>query len=126
MSKYNLSNAEYELMEFFWENNQEFSLAEIMDYCSNTLRRGWKKQTIHTFLRRLIDKGALQAVRRGVRYYYSPTMSKEDFVSKWTREFLEKEFNGSLKHFIVSLTGGTQISKEECQELQELLDSLFS
>lgn len=123
MPKYNLSDAEYELMEFIWQSNVELSFSEIMEYCSNTLKQPWKKQTIQTFLTRLIDKGALKAERKGVKRYYSPAMSKAEFVSKWTKGFLDEEFGGSLKKFMTALTGGKHLTEEELKELHEFLDS---
>lgn len=123
MPKYNLSDTEYALMEFIWQSDAELSFSEIMDYCSSTLKQPWKKQTVQTFLTRLIDKGALTAVRRGVKRYYSPAMSKTDFISKWTQGFLDEEYDGSLKKFMTALTGGNRLSEDEIKELHEFLDS---
>ena len=58
--KYNLSEAEYEIMKFIWEQGDNISFNDIMEY---TQKKGhtWKKQTVQTFLTRLIDKGVLKA-----------------------------------------------------------------
>lgn len=123
MPKYNLSDTEYSLMEFIWGSDSALSFSDIMDYCNNTLHQPWKKQTVQTFLTRLIDKGALTAVRRGAKRYYSPAMSKNDFISKWTRGFLNETFSGSLTKFMTALSGGNRLSEDEIKELHEFLDS---
>lgn len=121
MTKYNLSEAEFEIMEYIWTNKQAVSFNEVMEYTTDN-GHTWKKQTVQTFLTRLIDKGALKADKKGNKRYYSPSMNKEEYISQWTRGLLNIEFGGSLKGFLSAFTGGKSLTKEEAQELHDFLD----
>ena len=59
-SKYNLSATEMEIMEFLWDTNKKLSASEILKYFNDNKSKNWKKQTLNTFLVKLIEKGALQ------------------------------------------------------------------
>ena len=81
--KYNLSEAEYEIMKFIWEQGDNIGFNDIMEY---TQKKGhtWKKQTVQTFLTRLIDKGVLKAEKVGNKRYYSPSTTETEHICKWT------------------------------------------
>ena len=119
--KYNLSEAEYEIMKFIWEQGDNISFNDIMEY---TQKKGhtWKKQTVQTFLTRLIDKGVLKAEKVGNKRYYSPSTTETEHICKWTQEFLKADFGGSLKNFMLAFTGGKSLTEEEARELHEFLD----
>lgn len=121
MMRFNLSEAEYEIMEFIWEHDRKMSFCEIMEFTS---REGheWKKQTVQTYLTRLIEKRALKAEKEGNRRYYYPAMSKQEFISAWTRRFIEKSFGNSLTDFLSAFTGGKSLTEEEAKELHNFLD----
>lgn len=119
--KYNLSEAEYEIMKFLWAHGENTSFNEVMEY---TQGKGytWKKQTVQTFLTRLIEKNVLKADKVGNRRYYSPVSTEEEHISKWTHELLNMDFGGSLKNFMLAFTGGNSLTEEEARELHEFLD----
>ena len=121
MTKYNLSDAEYEIMKYIWECDEPASFREILAY-TGEIGHTWKKQTVQTFLTRLIGKGALQAERRGNRHYYSPTMTETEYLSEWTKELLNENFEGSLKKFMVAFTGGKTLTESEAKELHDFLE----
>ena len=110
--KYNLSEAEYEIMKFIWEQGDNIGFNDIMEY---TQKKGhtWKKQTVQTFLTRLIDKGVLKAEKVGNKRYYSPSTTETEHICKWTHEF---------KNFMLAFTGGNSLTEEEARELHEFLD----
>lgn len=55
-----LSKTEYEIMEYFWEMGDKYTFGELMKYFNENLDKNWKKQTLNTFLSRLIEKGLLK------------------------------------------------------------------
>ena len=124
MGTFNLSDAEYEIMEFLWEQKESSTLQDVIAYCTNEKHHTWKQQTIYTFLTRLEHKGAVTAVKRGHKRYYSASMSMDAFKKKATHQLLEESFGGSLKNFLVAFTGGCSISAEDKATLQEFLDDL--
>ena len=55
-----LSKTEYEIMEYFWGMGDKYTFGELMKYFNENLDKNWKKQTLNTFLSRLIEKGLLR------------------------------------------------------------------
>ena len=55
-----LSKTEYEIMEYFWGMGDKYTFGELMKYFNENLDKNWKKQTLNTFLSRLIEKGLLK------------------------------------------------------------------
>ena len=100
-SKYNLSATEMEIMEYVWSTDNKLIAAEILNYFNENKSKNWKKQTLNTFLVKLIEKGALQYdVSKNKKYYYPTAQSqtKTEHIKHWT-------FN--LIQFIICITGKT-------------------
>ena len=55
-----LSKTEYRIMEYFWSTGGKYTFGELMKYFNENLDKNWKKQTLNTFLSRLIEKGLLK------------------------------------------------------------------
>ena len=124
MGTYYLSDAEYEIMEFLWTQEEPVTLQSIIAYCTNEKHHSWKQQTIYTFLTRLEHKGAVTAVKHGHKRHYSASTSMEEFKKRATHQLLEESFGGSLRNFLTAFTGGSSISAEDRATLQEFLDDL--
>ena len=124
MGLFNLSNAEYEIMEFLWAQNEAKILQEIIAYCTNEKHHTWKQQTIYTFLSRLEQKGAITAVKKGHKRFYSAAMSMEEFKKKATHQLLKESFDGSLKNFLLAFTGGCSMNEDDKAVLREFLEEL--
>ena len=120
-AKYNLSGQEYEIMSILWKENREVTLAEIADLLWDA---GFEISigTVKTYLQRIVKKGALIAPKHGHKLMYMPSSSEEAFAQKWTQDFLNKSFRGSLKAFICTLTGNHDLSEEEKKMLRNLYD----
>ena len=122
MSKtYNLSKQEYAIMKILWDENQKMSLAEISSLLHS---QGFRISTgtIKTYLQRLLKKGALSANKVGHNLEYFPSSSEQEYAQKWTRQFIEKEFDNSLSNFLLAFTGNHRLSDEEKLALKKLLD----
>lgn len=121
MTRFNLSEAEYEIMEFIWENNRKMGFAEIMEF-TGSQGHEWKKQTVQTYLTRLIEKRALTAEKEGNRRYYYPAMTRQEYISVWTKRFIKESFDNSLAEFLCAFTGGKSLTEEEAKELHDFLN----
>ena len=124
-SKYNLSATEMEIMEFLWDTNKKLSASEILKYFNDNKSKNWKKQTLNTFLVKLIEKGALQYdVSKNKKYYYPTAQSqtKTEHIKHWTQSFIQNTFDGSLYHFLYAFTGGSPLSENDADELKKYLE----
>ena len=79
----------------------------------------WKRTTAHNVLRRLIDKGLFQN-ENGV---VTSVISRDEFYSRQSKQYVEDTFAGSLPAFIAAFTTRRKLSKNEIDELQAMIDS---
>ncbi|NDO47691.1 BlaI/MecI/CopY family transcriptional regulator [Clostridium sp. MD294] len=124
-SKYNLSATEIEIMEYIWSTDKKLIAAEILNYFNENKSKNWKKQTLNTFLVKLIEKGTLQYdVSKNKKYYYPTPQSqtKTEHIKHWTQNFIQNTFDGSLYHFLYAFTGGSTLSKNHADELKKYLE----
>lgn len=45
-----------------------------------------------------------------------------EYISSWTKDLLDEEFDGSLAGFLLAFTGGKKLSREAAEELHKFLD----
>ncbi len=117
----NLTDAEWNVMEFLWENPPK-SGRETIDYMKESLE--WNRSTTLTLLRRLEEKNAIYSeILNDVKVYY-PSISREQAAIKETTSFLSKVYNGSLSMMLSTFTQKQNLSKNEIQELYDILKEM--
>ena len=79
----------------------------------------WKRTTAHNVLRRLIDKGLFQNENGLV----TSVISREDFYSKQSKQYVEDTFAGSLPAFIAAFGSRKKPSAKELEEIRRIIDS---
>ena len=102
-----MSRSEALIMDYLWEegtNGKMFS--EFMAYLSNNTEKVWAKQTVNTFLRRLIDKGLIRTEMRGRKKVYYAALTIPEYEKVRTRYLLDELYEGSVIRFLSALTGG--------------------
>lgn len=117
--EYRMSTSEQLIMEILWSCEAMMSITEIGNILQQQKNILWKRQTINTFLARLIKKGLV--VQNGREYTYA--YSIDDYKKLKAEEFLQEEYNGSLKRFVAALSGSQKIDKQEYEELIEYLNT---
>lgn len=123
-----LSDSEKEILEWMWKEDKEYSYKDISLQFGEDSDKGWKKQTLSTFLTRMVQKGAISVRYEGEKHfekkrYFTVALDRQQFESKRARHLLDSYFNGSLCQFMVALNGG-EISSDEAQELRKFLENL--
>ena len=116
-----LSKTEYKIMEYFWSTEKKYTFGELMKYFNEEEGKEWKKQTLNTFLSRLIDKGLLERKKEGTKAYYSTQLTKAEFKQYKAKAILEEDYEGKISHFIAALTGNNTITNIDEQELLEYI-----
>ncbi len=117
--KFTLSQTEQDIMGLLWQKKKWLSAADFWDYF-NSNGKICRRQTIHTYLTRMEEKGLL--VKNEKKYMYAFT--EDEFEQRKAKELLDTMYNGSLKKLIVALTGNKKLSSEEADELKRYLDEL--
>ncbi len=114
----NLTPAEWNLMEYLWENSP-ITGREAAKYCAE--RIGWSRTTTLTVLRRLVEKGVVACDESGVLNRYTPLIEREDAALQETESFLKRVYKGSVGMMLSAMTKKQELSKEEIEELREIL-----
>ena len=116
-----MSEAEMEIMELIWRLPVPCTSAEIQKELP--AEKNWKPTTLLTFLSRLTEKGLLTVEKLGKQNFYSPLVTREEYLAAETRSFLDERHGGSLKSFIAALNSGERLSEGEIDELRRWLES---
>ncbi len=121
-SHISLTQAEWSVMECLWEagplTGREVT-QRMEKHC------GWSRSTTLTLLSRLEHKGAVEsvAVESGPKAF-SPLLGREDAALRETEDFLSRVYQGSLSLMVSSLTKKQALSREDLDQLHELLKGL--
>ncbi|WPX10055.1 BlaI/MecI/CopY family transcriptional regulator [Anaerocellum danielii] len=115
------SEAELEVMKVLWEEGNPLSAPEIVQRLKEKNIK-WEKSTIYTLIDRLAKKKAIKQEKKDKLYYYSPSISKEEYAKIETARILNKLFNGSVKSLIAALIECGNIKREELEEIKKLLE----
>ena len=78
----------------------------------------WKRTPAHNELRRLIDKGLFQN-ENGV---VTSVISRDEFYSRQSKQYVEDTFAGSLPAFIAAFTQNSKLTQEEADAIRKMID----
>ena len=115
-----ISDAEWCVMQVVWDE-EPVTAAEVIASLGET--RDWNHRTIRTLLARLVEKGALTYDVDGVRYIYRSAVSRGECVRHESRSFASKVFGGDVQALLTHFVEDTPLSREELQQLRQLLDA---
>ena len=118
-----LSESEMEIMQMIWETAAPVTTAYLLDVFAH---KGWKGQTIATFMTRLVDKGVLTVTRKRKANLYAPAISMEQYRQREAANVIDSMYHGSLQDFLTAFYGGKKISQQEYKELMRWLDQEVS
>lgn len=108
--------SEYRFCDILWENEPVTS-SELVRLCNEALE--WKKSTTYTVIRRLSERGVLKSEGAVV----TSLISREDVQSAESAEVVERTFSGSLPSFIAAFARKKNLSKQEVDEIQKIIDT---
>jgi predicted transcriptional regulator len=116
-----ISEAESVVMDILWTRSP-LGADEVAAALAD--RRDWQEATIKTLLNRLLNKGAVEAVRDGRRYLYSPKIRREDWVLEESRGLLERLFDGRVAPLVAHFSAHRKLSHKDIAELRKLLEEI--
>lgn len=121
MSKYNISEAEWKVMECLW-GKSNLTLKEIAESLKDT---EWSYTTIRTLVTRLVEKGVVGADKSSSsNFRYFPIAPEKECRVQETKSFLTRVFDGSVAMMLSTLVKQEELSKEEISELKKIIDSM--
>ena len=111
--------SEYRFCLIMWER-QPVTAVELVKLCQEQL--GWKRTTTYTVIKRLGERGVL----KNEDGLITALVSKEDAQAREINELVEEKFQGSLPAFVAAFTKRRDISDEELDEVQRMIDRIRS
>lgn len=115
-----LPESELDIMLVVWSAPDPISAPAILA----GLERPLTASALHSYLKRLEEKGFLACAKQGKVNTYTPLISREDYRRSEGETMLKKLYDNSLSHFAAALYDGKTVEKEELEQLQALLDRL--
>lgn len=113
-----LTKAELELIQKLWKLKKAY-LNQIVDSYD---KNGPAYTTISTLLNRMCKKGYVDFEKHGRDKHYFPVLKKSEYTKSQIKGVVNNFFNGSKVQFASYFTQKTDLSTEELQDLQNLIE----
>ena len=104
--------SEYRFCLILWEN-EPIRSTELAKLCKERL--DWSKTTTYTVIKRLSDRGVINAIVTSI-------VSKEEAQLSELEELMDKKFEGSLPAFIAAFGHRQQLSDAEIAEIRRIIE----
>lgn len=113
-----LHEGELNVMELLW-SNKVLAAKDISKIIKEYI--GWEKNTTYTYIKRLIDKGAI--TREDPGFLCRAAISKKQVQEIETSVLIKNLYNGSMATFIHDYFDGRALSTEEVLELKKVVSN---
>ena len=115
-----LSEVQLEIMNIIWDQSP-CSIADIWNVLRE--RRGVSRNTAHTLVMRLKDKGWLIQESTSSGFRYRAAASRESTQQRGVQKMIETLFAGSAEGLVLTLLDGKTLSKTEAERIRRLIDN---
>lgn len=115
-----ITDAELEVLKIIWEKEKvtSFDIIEVLKKSKD-----WNESTIRTLINRLQKKGAIIPIEKnGKTYTYKANILQNEYVVEESKSFVKKLYNGSLQNMLLNFVKSKELSKEDLQNLINLID----
>ena len=112
-----LFDSEAKVMEIIWEKGP-LSAKEISLIAVDTI--GWNKNTTYTVIKKLEAKGFIRRDEPG--FICTPLVSREQMQKQETESLINRFFGGSKKALFSALIDKEDLTEEQAEELQRIID----
>lgn len=116
-----ITESEEVIMNLLWDNGK-MSVMQIVRELQN--KKGWSKQSVISFLRRMEQKGTVSYVMQGRTKFYFAVVQRNEVVKEETRGILNRFFGGRLGAMVSYMASESELTKEDIQELRDFLQEL--
>ena len=117
--KTRLVDSEIKVMNVIWREGDIPAkyIAEIL-----TDEYGWNVNTTYTLIKRCIKKGAVERIEPN--FICHAIVPKEEVQEAETHDLINKIYDGSVDKLFAALIGRKNLSKEQIDELKQLIKDL--
>jgi predicted transcriptional regulator len=115
-----LTEQELEIMKVVWEKKAA-TVREVYEALRD--RKSVAYTTVSTMMNILENKGHLVKRAEGRAYLYEPAQERAEVISGMVQDFVDRVFDGAAQSLLVSLIQERKISKQDLDEISELIDN---
>jgi len=112
-----LFDSEWKLMELLWDR-EPVSAKELSLVAAEEI--GWNKNTTYTVIKKLVDKGVIARSEPG--FMCTSLVKREDARRAETESLIDRLYHGSRKALFSALLEDEKLSKQDIDELRQLLE----
>lgn len=112
-----ITDSEFLVMRVLWGARQELTITQIRESLEKTT--DWNSSTIKTLIRRLVNKGVVEATKKEV-YYYKPLITEDEYNQYITKDLIDRLYNGSAKNLVASLLSNKKLNEKDIEELRNM------
>ena len=116
MTDYRLGVVESRFADIVWAH-APLTTGELVKRCEAELN--WKRTTTYTVLKKLGERGLFR-LENGV---VTALISREEYYSAHSEQYVEETFSGSLPAFLAAFTRHRSLSAEEIEEIRRMIDA---
>lgn len=121
MTPESISEAESAVLAVLWQNGTA-TAEDVVAALAEP--RNWQESTVKTLLGRLLKKGAVRAQKDGRRFIYSPTLAREEWLSRESESLLNRLYGGRVAPLVAHFSRHRKLSKRDIRELKRLIGEL--
>jgi len=114
-----LSGAEMKVMKVVWRLGR----AAARDVIAAAAGHGWQPSTVKTLLRRLVEKGHLEATRVGNSFLYAPVEQAGSALRRALDSVLEHVHDELTAPLLAHLVKRSRLTDDELAGLRKLIDA---
>lgn len=114
-----ISESEWAVMKVLWKKSP-LTANEIVGIL--TRKSEWKKETVRTFVNRLVQKKAIGFEKKGREYHYFALVTEKQCVLAETKSFLKKMPAESIEPMLASFVEEESLPPGTIKRLRRILD----
>ncbi|PRY14874.1 putative transcriptional regulator [Pontibacter ummariensis] len=115
------TDAELEILQVLWQYGPS-TVRFVHEQLSKTKEAGYT--TTLKLMQIMAEKGMLEADKTSRSHVFRPLLQEEDTQRQLLDRFLDSAFRGSAGKLVMQALGNRSTSKEELDEIRDLLDKL--
>jgi BlaI family penicillinase repressor len=114
-----IAESEWRVMQVLWEHGP-LTANEVVGALAGEVK--WKSRTIKTLISRLVRKGTVRFREEGNKYRYFPAVKESECIRSETQSFVRRVYQGGMKPALAAFLADAELSPQEIDELQKILD----
>lgn len=115
-----LPESELDLMLTIWSMEEPVTTPALLE----KLEKPLTASALHSYLKRLEEKGYLRCEKVGKVNQYWPLVDQASYQRQESQSILGKLYQGSLRRFTAALYDGGNLDRREVEELRAYLEEL--